>query len=197
MKIFILFLLILISHVDLRRRNDDDIYELEDLFNNKYREKHRPEKEDTLDSTDEEPYIPSSHKHEKEYPSHKKVLEEDNYLNGEDESYPAYSSKSDDLAESTTAANQNDVTQTPSCINQYNIKYEQLIKVKQLKNGAHMIRYVLIDTSPDRNIKGLCMEHCCAEKTCDLAMLSEQRTRVNKFFMFSKILHSISILGRL
>jgi hypothetical protein len=182
MKIFILFLLLLISPVELRRRTDDDIYELDDTNNNLYdRPKHYPNKQYIADENDDDDdqYYPSSFQQKKVYPSRKKVLNENEYNNDEPES----NVPSDDLlpAEITTT-NQNDLSDKSICINKYDINSEQLVKVKELKNGAHMIRHVLIDKRSlpsDVNIRDSCMLDCCTEETCDLAMLSEQPTHVN------------------
>jgi len=54
-----------------------------------------------------------------------------------------------------------------------------LVKVKELRNGAHLIRFVTIGESASShglNKRDVCMLHCCVEKNCDLAMLSEQST---------------------
>jgi hypothetical protein len=53
-----------------------------------------------------------------------------------------------------------------------------------------MIQHTLIDKrrlSANVDIKDECMLTCCAEKTCDLAMISEQPTHVNKImFLFNR-----------
>jgi len=183
MKIFILFLLLLISPVELRRRtDDDDIYELDDTNNNKYdRPKHYPNKQYIADENDDDDdqYYPSSFQQKKVYPSRKKVLNENEYNNDEPES----NVPSDDLLPTEIATtHQNDLSDKSKCINKYDINSEQLVKVKELKNGAHMIRHVLIDKRSlpsDVNIRDSCMLDCCTEETCDLAMLSEQPTHVN------------------
>ncbi|CAF0843239.1 unnamed protein product [Rotaria sordida] len=175
MKIFIAFLLLLISPIELRRHNDD-MYELDDLLKTQYNYRHRPYKQNFYDQSDDERYDPSLFQHEKLSSSRKKVLDEnDDIVNEESESNDG----TDRLKLTTTIINQNDLSDQSLCINKYDIKYEQLIKVKELKNGAHMIRYILIDKrslSSNMNIHDSCMFNCCEETTCDLAMLSEQPT---------------------
>jgi hypothetical protein len=127
---------------------------------------------------------------EKRYSSRKKVLEDVDET--EKPLRHSHSSKSNNrsrvsdvnrLVETTTiAAADNYLEEASLCINEYDIKTEQLVKVKELKNGAHMIRFVRIDepfSSHGLDIKDICMLNCCVEKYCDLAMLSEQRTNVS------------------
>ena len=180
MKICILFLLITISPIELRRRNED-YYELEDLLNNNYqRPKHHPNKPYVPEPTDDDQYVPSLPDDEKPYPSRKKVLDEND--NGVFNQESDNDDQSDQIIQSTTTTiNENEMSKTSSCTNKYDIKSEQLVKVKELKNGAHMIRYVLIDKrtlSPNLKVKDGCMLACCSEKTCDLAMLSEKPAHV-------------------
>jgi hypothetical protein len=179
MKTFILFLLITISPIELRRHNED-YYELEDLLNNNYeRPKHHSNKPYVPEPTDEDQYVPSLPDNEKPYPSRKKVLDENDndIFNQESDN----DDRSNQVIQSTTTINEKEMSETSSCTNKYDIKSEQLVKVKELKNGAHMIRYVLIDKrtlSPNLKVKDSCMLACCSEKTCDLAMLSEKPAHV-------------------
>jgi len=124
---------------------------------------------------------------QKKYSSRKKVLDEE--VENDDESQrPIYSSKTKNRSMKSETNQRNPITTTPSnsyldeaslCINEFDVKSEQLVKVKELKNGAHMIRIVRIDepsSTHGLDIKDICMLNCCVEKTCDLAMLSEQAT---------------------
>jgi hypothetical protein len=179
MKIFILVFFLLISPIELRLR-DDDIYELDDLLNNKYdRVKYRPNKKYITDETDDDDdgdqYAPpsSSFRHKKVYPPRKDVFNDNEEYENDD--------IENELLPKTT--HKTDLSDTSLCFNDYNIRSEQLVKVKELKNGAHMIRYSLIDKRilpSNLNVKDNCMLNCCSEKTCDLAMLSEQPTHVKK-----------------
>jgi len=105
----------------------------------------------------------------KVYPSRKKVLKQNEELENDD--------TEDDL--SPKKSNQIDLPDTPTCLNKYEIRSEELVKIKELKNGAHMIRYISLDKrtlSSNLNIREHCILNCCSEKSCDLAMLSEQPT---------------------
>lgn len=191
MKIFILVLFLFISPIELRLRNDD-IYELDDLLKKYDRFNFRPNKpyitdDDNVNENDNDDndndgdeYIPSSYQHKKVHPSHKKVLP-DNEKSENEFLLPKSTKPADDLSD------------TSSCFNGYNTQSEQLVKIKELTNGAHMIRYTLIDKrslASNHNIKDNCMLECCSQKSCDLAMLSEQPTHVKKT---SFILISINI----
>lgn len=165
MKIFVLFLILFLSPCECRQRNDDDdneIYQLDDIFN---QPRHRFRANKQYDNEDEgdDQYIPSVSEHKKTYPSRKKVLEDDSDDGEGDDSLPSTESDS------------------ATCVDKYDMRSEQLVKVKDLKDGAHMIRYVILDKrtiSPRYNLKEHCMIKCCGQKNCDLAMLSEQATHV-------------------
>jgi hypothetical protein len=169
MKFFILLVFVLISPIELRLHDDDERFELDDLLNQYDRHKNQPSKklynnDDDAENTDDQ-YMPSAYEHKKAYPSRKKVLQSD------------YEDISIDEP-STTQATEPD---SSTCLDKYDIRSEQLVKVKELKNGAHLIRYVLLDKrtlSSTLNIKEHCMVNCCEQKTCDVAMLSEQPTHV-------------------
>jgi hypothetical protein len=69
-----------------------------------------------------------------------------------------------------------------TCIDQYETKSEQLVKVKYLHDNAFMIRFVSIDppsVASTLSLKEICLAKCCSEPNCDLAMLSEQHTHVS------------------
>lgn len=165
MKICLLVLVLLISPCELRQRNNDDydndeIYQLDELLN-EARHALRPSKQQQYDDDngDDDQFIPSFSEHKKKNPSRKKVLQND-----DEES--SKSSESDPGV----------------CVEKYSIQSEQLVKVKELTNGAHMLRFVLLDKrtiSSIYNLKQHCMIKCCEQSTCDLAMLSEQATHVN------------------
>lgn len=193
MKIFILVLVLLISPCELRQRNngdndddDNEIYELDDLFN-QARHRFRPEKQQYDNEEDgDDQYVPSLPEHRKTHPSRKKVLDEDNDDEEREESFPSTESDS------------------ATCVDKYAMRSEQLVKVRELKDGAHMIRYVVLDKrtiSPRYNLKEHCMIKCCEQKNCDLAMLSEQATHVRhilhtaffneKIFRFRRVINVI------
>jgi hypothetical protein len=162
MKLFIFIFFLIIIQVDLRRQNDnDDIYELDNLSNQR----------------------------DKKYPSRKKVLDDNDNNDVEPEKpvHHSHSSKTNNRTNTLkTTTEKSYIEEASLCINEYDVKNEQLVKVKELKNGAHMIRFVLIDeptSSHGLDIKDICMLNCCVEKNCDLAMLSEQRLKV-KFDSF-------------
>jgi len=187
MKLFIFLLILLIVHVDCRRHNDsNDIYEL-------VNHKSHGNKEYFQDLFDNDQDLSSSFQREKKYSSRKKVLEDVDNNNDEIEK-PArrpHSSKTNNRSRlsdtenqviQTTTTEQSYLEEASLCINEFDVKTEQLVKVKELKNGAHMIRFVRIDepsSSHGLDIKDICMLNCCVEKNCDLAMLSEQRTNVS------------------
>jgi hypothetical protein len=174
MNIFILLVFVLISPIELRLHNDQR-FELDDLLNQYDRVKHRPNKQEYNDDDDDDDngddqYIPPSYERKKVNPSRKKVLQPDEEDINDDQ-LPTTSTESD----------------SSTCLDKYEIQSEQLVKVKELKNGAHMIRYVLLDkrTLPSTlNIKEHCMLNCCSQKTCDVAMLSEQPTHVGNKIHF-------------
>ena len=200
MKIFILFFLLLIIQVDLRRHNDSDdnekLNEIEKLINNHGHHKSRPNKEYLQDLTDDDQDTPSTFQREKKYPSRKKILDDVDNEDEQEKPRRIHSSKYNNRSASsdtvnrvipTTTTAENYIEEASLCINEYDVKTEQLVKVKELKNGAHMIRFVRIDepsSTHGLDIKDICMLNCCVEKNCDLAMLSEQRSNVNYFFSF-------------
>src|ERR1700734_2469603 len=101
MKIFILFLILLISSIQSRNRNKD-IYDLDNILNNEYnRLKYHSNKQYLPDQTDDDQDLLPSFQREKVYPSHKKVLNENDYANDE--------SENDDT---TTTTEQNDLSDT-------------------------------------------------------------------------------------
>jgi len=124
MKFFILFLLLII-HVDLRHHNKEY---LQDLFDN---------------GQD----FSSPFQREKKYSSRKKVLDD-----ADEPTQHTHSSKTNNRSRLSDAKNRNLQTTTQEnyleeaslCINEYDIKTEQLVKVKEFKNGAHIIRIVRI-----------------------------------------------------
>lgn len=192
MKFLIFLFLLLFVHVDLRRHNDSNDNEKKSQLNTHH--KSRLNKEYDQDLFDNEQDIPSSSfQREKKYPSRKKVLDEND--NGDEIEKPirhSQSSKTTNRSRMSNSANRVIPTTTARsyleeaalCINEFDIKTEQLVKVKELKNGAHMIRFVRIEeptSSHGLDIKDICMLNCCVEKNCDLAMLSEQRTNVSLF----------------
>jgi hypothetical protein len=167
--------------VDLRRRNDSY-------------EKSHLNKEFLHDLLDED--SPSTFQREKKYSSRKKTLEDIDEPekplrrthSSKTNNHSRLSDGSNRVAPPATTTEENYLEQASLCINEFDVKTEQLVKVKELKNGAHMIRFVRIDepsSSHGLDIKDICMLNCCVEKYCDLAMLSEQRTNVNWVFCFS------------
>ena len=175
MKICTLVLLLCVAGVQLRRSNSD-LYDLERLLEGK--REHRP-------SHSSQQYLLDLLDHEQGLPSlfdEKKVYDEDD--EEEDDSEPSRQSNSDQSSMIEGTTRRTTVTnseQAGTCTNQYEVRSDQLVKVKYLKNNARMIRFVSIDqpsASSRLSLKEICMLKCCAEKTCDLAMLSEQRTHV-------------------
>lgn len=193
MKTAVLVLLLLISPIELRRHendDDNDNYELSDLLKeqfNQYQHRGKPsfglEETDTNDDDDDQDYS-SSYRRTKTHPSRKKVLP-DNVFDNEDPNADDVTTRitsSADKITKPTTNNQHDMSDSSTCTDKYDIKSEQLVKVKELTNGARMIRYTLVDkrTLPiGVTVKDECMSNCCAEKSCDLAMLSEQPTHVS------------------
>jgi hypothetical protein len=176
MKIFpfvILLLLSIVYQVEQRRDNDN----------------HQNNKEFLHDLLDDEPS--ATLQREKKYSSRKKTLEDVD--EPEKPLRRTHSSKtsnhSNRVASSpTTTTPESYLEEASLCINEFDVKTELLIKVKELKNGAHMIRFVRIEepsSSHGLDIKDICMLNCCVEKYCDLAMLSEQRTNVSSIYFFS------------
>ena len=159
MKIFLLLFLLSITPIQSRLQ-DDDIYQLEDLLTGKhnrhpYRPNHQQYEEEQEEETgnDDDQYIPTSFEHDKVHPSRKKVLPVD----------------------------EDDTEDSSICLDKYQLRSEQLVKVSELKNGAHLIDHILLDkrTLPSNlNIREHCMLKCCSRKSCDLAMLSEKPSHV-------------------
>ncbi|CAF3721966.1 unnamed protein product [Rotaria sordida] len=191
LRILLFHILLLIVQVDSRRHNDqndnDSIYELDHLLHNHNHHKTHSNKEYLQDlSNDDQDYL-SSFQREKKYSSRKKISDENDNRDEQEKSLNRiHTSKSNNRSELPNKSNRISQTTTQSyideaslCINEFDIKTEQLVKVKELKNGAHMIRFVRIDepsSSHGLDIKDICMLNCCVEEKCDLAMLSEQRT---------------------
>lgn len=168
MRLTVILLFALIVHVELRSQNSSD-------------------------DRDEQRSAPFDR--QKKYSSRKKVLDED--VETDDEQFvdkprrPIYSAKNKSRSSEAEANRRVPPTTTPAinyldeaslCINEFDVKSEQLVKVKEFKNGAHMIRIVRIEepsSSHGLDIKDICMLNCCVEKFCDLAMLSEQATNVS------------------
>ncbi|CAF3321414.1 unnamed protein product [Rotaria socialis] len=186
----VLFHLLLIVQVDLRRYNNqsdnETINELDSLVR-KYKSHSNKEYYPALPNNDQN--LVESLQREKKYSPRKKVLSDVD--NRDEQEKPLrrthlskssnrsdLSNKSNRLAQ-TTAATTSYFDEASLCINEFDVKTEQLVKVKELKNGARMIRFIQIDepsTSHGLDIKDICMLNCCVEDNCDLAMLSEQRT---------------------
>lgn len=192
MKPIILLFLLLIVHVDLRGHNDkDNLYELDELLSKYDHQKSQSNKEYLQDLSDDNQQSSSTFQREKKYPSRKKVLEDID--TGDEPTHRVHSSKSNNQSDTINRGAQKIKTTTQSyaaeaslCINEFDVKSEQLVKVKELKNGAYMIRFIRIEepsASHGLDIKDICMLNCCVEKNCDLAMLSEQRTKVS-FLLF-------------
>ena len=162
MKFYIFIFILLINHVDLHDENLKSHKNQKELFQRqkKYSSSRKKVLED-IDNIDET---------EKSYRQHSHLLK---------------TNRSKILISTTTTTTpttQNYLEEASLCINEYDIKQEQLVKVKELKNDAHMIRFIHIEepsSSHGLDIKDICMLNCCVEKNCDLAMLSEQRTNVN------------------
>ena len=168
-------LICLIVQVDLRRQSDNP----DDDDNGSYYEQADPKKLNLNDEND----IPSVSENKK-YSSRKKVLEQ--YENNDDDQEKLnpnrWSKTRNQSSSATTPANFAD--EASLCINEFDIKTEQLIKVKEMQNGAHMIRIVHVEEPSSTHgltVRDICMLNCCVEKDCDLAMLSEQRTAVKTF----------------
>ena len=198
MKFLILLSILLIVPVDLHRHhntNDNNtLYKLDYLPNNYDNHKFHRNKEILHDLLDHD-RDSSLFQREKMSSSHRKTLE---HMNNRDESEKplrhTYLSKSNNRPLLSKTPNRAIKTTTESyvdeaslCINEFDIKTEQLVKVKELKNGAHMIRFIRIEepsSSHGLTVRDICMLNCCIEEGCDLAMLSEQRTNVNYLYSF-------------
>ena len=181
MKICTLVLLLFVSRVQLRR-SSNDLYDFEDLLQSK---------RDRRPSHSSQQYLLDLLSHEQEFPSsfdEKKIYDEENDddVDEDESSDPIRAANSDQSSMIEGTTRRTAVTgseQAGTCTNQYEARSDQLVKVKSLKNNARMIRFVSIDQPPVSSrlsLKEICMLKCCAEKTCDLAMLSEQRTHVRK-----------------
>ena len=172
MRLTVIVLFALIVHVELRYQNVSD---------------------------DHDEQRSASFNRQKKYSSRKKVLDED--VETDDEQFvdkpqrPIYSAKNKSRSSESETNRRVPLTTTPAtnyldeaslCINEFDVKSEQLVKVKEFKNGAHMIRIVRIEepsSSHGLDIKDICMLNCCVEKSCDLAMLSEQATNVSSLIV--------------
>ena len=149
MKLSLVLLVVFISNVQLRRHLDD-LFELENLLNNKY-ERH------------------SSQAHTDALLD---LFDNDDQVDYSEERRTTSSVVTEKIA---------NLGSSSSCVNQYEIKPESLVKVKYLTDDAHLIRFITIEQpsiSSELSLKEICMLKCCAERGCDLAMLSEQQTRV-------------------
>ncbi|UJR31178.1 hypothetical protein I4U23_018685 [Adineta vaga] len=196
MKFFLpFFILCLFVRVDLRRHNDsnndnDYAYELDELINGQKSHKSHSNKEYFQDLVDDNQGSSSKFQREKKVPSRKKVLEE---VDPNDESekpvHRTHASKYTNQTKLSETINRNSqkiktttenyAEEASLCINEFDVKAEQLVKVKELKNGARMIRFVRLEeptAAHGLDLKDICMLNCCVEKDCDLAMLSEQRS---------------------
>lgn len=194
MKIQILVIILLILRVDLHRHSDqydnNSLYESENVLQNSKSNRNNKEYLHTLLNNIDGKSSPSFQR-EKKYSSRKKILDDaDNRDEQEKPSRRIHASKSNNRSElsnritATTASSQSYIDEASLCINEFDIKNEQLVKVKELKDGAHMIRFVHItepSSSHGLDIKDICMLNCCVEEKCDLAMLSEQSTNVSCF----------------
>jgi hypothetical protein len=179
MNIFIFFLFLFIIQVDLRLHNDGD-------------QKNHLNKEffhDLFNDNNNEDFSSSKFQREKKYSSRKKILEDID--EPEKPLRHSHSSKTNNRSNSnhivSTTTQQSFLEEASLCINEFDVKTEQLVKVKELKNGAHMIRFVRIEepsATHGLDVKDICMLNCCVEKYCDLAMLSEQRTNVSSIHLF-------------
>jgi len=173
-------LILFLVHVHARHHNNED--------NSGKSRVNKDYLEDIDENTERESSKGSS---SKKYSSRKKILEDNN----DDSDKPSSSSRRVHSSKSTNSSkySKSNLPQTTTaesyleeaslCINEFDIKSEQLVKVKELKNGAYMIRFVRIEepsVSHGLDIRDICMLNCCVEKNCDLAMLSEQRTNVCK-----------------
>ena len=206
MRLFAIIFVLFVVQVDLRRHNDsqdpENLNDLENLLDNYDRHKTHSSKEYVENAMENDP---SSFVREKKYPSRKKVLEESENEEEPEKPRRGHSSKSNNrsaessrrISSSTSTSSYAD--EASLCINEYDVKSEKLVKVNELKNGAHMIRFVRIEepsSSHGLDIKDICMLNCCVEKDCDLAMLSEQRTKVS-CHVEPFVYHHSSSLGRL
>ncbi|CAF1957165.1 unnamed protein product [Rotaria magnacalcarata] len=160
----------LISHVE-QRRHDDDLLELDDLLSG-YRHNYRPKRPHIVDQIADDDQDTPSYDYEKPSPSRKKVLDENDDVGEESNN----NDDDDDNRLIPAKTNVDDASDKSTCVSTYDVRLEQLVKVK---DGAHMIRHFLVDKrtlKPNLNVQDTCMTGCCEEKTCDLAMLSEKPT---------------------
>lgn len=165
MKRFLLIFVLLFSCAHFRR-HIDDLYELEELLKDKHeRHSSRLNSEDLLSLFEpEEDFQQSSEENE----------------SNENE-------RLDEKTTSTTSSprekNSSTIGTSSKCLNQYETKPDSLVKVKYLNKEGRLIRYVSIEQpsiSSELSLREICMLKCCAEPTCDLAMLSEQPATVNR-----------------
>ena len=183
----ILFLLLFIPLVSLRLHTDD-LFELEELL--------RPEHKSHIKSSYFDYLLGDNNNDENDDdapryrlpPKKTYGVEEDN---DDDDAFvppikphPDETPDDDDSPpdETTTRTKVRPKTEESSkCIDQYEIKSEQIVRVKYLQDNARLMRMISIEqpsASSQFSLKEICIMKCCAEKDCDLAMLSEQHTRV-------------------
>ena len=171
MKLSVLCLVVFVSAVELRRHSSD-LYGLDDLLN---RKRDRPQQYSLDDDEQEARSIyemdaPEARANAGDYPAD----EPDRVRPSKPHHSPVYVDEDETTTKRTTGA------KPSACFTDYETKAEQLVKVKDLKNNERLIRVALIDkSSMSSSLKDACMQHCCSEKTCDLAMLSEQHTHVS------------------
>jgi len=159
----IILFCIFIHSIDLSSY-DEEIDEIKDLLSKKFRLGNN----DDDDDDDDGEYIPTRSQHGQSYPSRKKIQNTEDEIEFDEPKTYSSSKESDE-----------------TCVEKYELRSEQLVKVKELKNGARMIRFVVLDkrSLPSRySIKQYCMMNCCAQKACDLAMLSDKPGHVREYF---------------
>ena len=171
MKLTVLFLVVFVSTVELRRHSSD-LYGLDDLLN---RKRERPQLYSLDDDEQDARSIyemdtPETQANAGDYPAD----EPDRVRPSKPHRVASFLDDDETTTKRTTGA------KPSACFTDYETKAEQLVKVKDLKNNERLIRVALIDKSSlSSSLKDACMQHCCSENTCDLAMLSEQHTHVS------------------
>ena len=191
MKGSVLFLVVFVSFVELRRHSSD-LYGLDDLLN---RKRDRPQHYSLGDDNDDDEQESRSI-YEMDTPERQAEAGEDSV----DEPKRARPSKPHRVAsfvdDDETTTKRTTSANPSACFTDYETRAEQLVKVKDLKNNERLIRVALIDkASISSGLKDACMQHCCSQDTCDLAMLSEQHTHVSHRSV--SLSHSLSRSGRL
>lgn len=174
-----LFLLVFIPLVSLRLHTDD-LRELEELLQPEHKSHIKSSYFDYLlgnnDDVDDDDVEISPFR----FPS-RKIYEND------DDFVPPIEFNRDD--ETTTMKIRPKTEDASKCVDQYEIKSEQIVRVKYLKDNAKLMRMISIEqpsASSQFSLKEICIMKCCAENDCDLAMLSEQHTRDGyKCYLFS------------